>query len=110
MYGAERAGLHGAIDPGGAAVLFDIASGGVGTFASFGFAALIGAYAIVALRSGSQPGWLTWSSLVLAVGLLSPVNWVVIGLVVVWVPVVAIRLYREDGARVSVTAAAEAVR
>lgn len=90
--GAERAMLRGPIDPDAAAALFDLASLSA-SGAAFGFAAMLGAFAI----AGSWPGfprWLTWASGVIAVGLLSPVNYIVLSLVVLWVPVVGIILYR----------------
>jgi hypothetical protein len=98
-YGAERALLLEGIDPGGAAVLFDLASAAVGSGAPFGFAALIGGFALIGLRSGELPRWLAWSSLVMAVGLISPVNWLVVGLVVIWIPVVSVRQYRRNAAQ-----------
>jgi uncharacterized membrane protein YhaH (DUF805 family) len=98
FYGAERASLRGGIDPGGAAVLSDLASGAVGTAAPYGLAALVGAFAIFAIRTRTQPGWLAWISLVIAVGLISPINYIVIAMAVIWVAVVSIRLYRENAA------------
>jgi hypothetical protein len=33
---------------------------------------------------------------VIAIGLISPVNWIVIGLAAIWIPVVGVVLYRQN--------------
>ena len=56
---------------------------------------------------GRFPGWLNWSSLVIAIGLISSVNWIVIGMAVIWVPIVSVRLYREQETRIDMSASVE---
>lgn len=90
--GAERAVLGGGIAPEVATLLYDIASVSVGNTAPFGFALLTAAVAIAG--RGRIPAWLVWGSGALTIGLISPVNYAAIGLVLVWVPVTGIVLDR----------------
>lgn len=91
--GAERALIRGEIDPAGAAVLFDVASLASGTGAGMGLAVMMGAVAVGVSRAG-LPRWLGWTSGIVAVGLLSPINYLVMGLVLVWTPTVGVLLFR----------------
>jgi MFS family permease len=93
--GAERASLQPPIDPASAALLFDLSGLAVGTGGALGLAALIGAYALVRFQQGAS-GSGTWISLLIALGLVSPVGWAVIGAGILWVAVVSIQLYREQ--------------
>lgn len=111
--GAERALLRGPIDPDAAAALFDLSSLS-SSGSAFGFALLLGGFAMRGLRAGFSR-WLIWSSGAIAVGLLSPVNYIVLGLLLLWVPLVAVLLFRrgdDDEVAVAGTdrADAEAVR
>lgn len=90
--GAERAVLGGGVAPEVATLLYDIASVSVGNAAPFGFALLTAAVAIAG--RGRLPAWLIWGSGALTIGLISPVNYVAIGLVLVWIPVTGIALDR----------------
>jgi hypothetical protein len=90
--GAERTMLRGPIDPDVAAAFFDLSSLSASASA-FGFAALLGGFALGG-TDADFPRWLTRSSGVIAVGLLSPVNYIVLGLLLVWVPYVAAVLFR----------------
>lgn len=94
MAAAERASIHGVIDPGSAAVLSDISALAF-TGAAFGLAGLIGASALASHRSGHPSKLVIGVNSVIALGLISPLNWIVIGVAIVWVAVAGIRMYRE---------------
>jgi hypothetical protein len=94
MGAAERASMHGAIDPGAAAAMSDISPLAF-TAAAFGLAALIGASALADLRSAKASRLAIGVNGVIALGLISPLNWVVIGFGIVWVAVSGVRMYRE---------------
>lgn len=94
MGAAERASMHGAIDPGGAAALSDISALAF-TAAAFGLAGLIGASALVSHRSEHSSKLAVGVNGAIALGLISPLNWIVIGVAIVWVAVAGVRIYRE---------------
>jgi hypothetical protein len=93
--GADRARIHDSISPDTAATLFDMSGLAVGTGGAIGMAALIGAFGVAAFTEGSQPRWLGITSVLIGIGLISPINSVLLALGIVWVPVVSVRLYRE---------------
>jgi hypothetical protein len=62
-----------------------------------GFAALIGATAVVSFRTQVFPSWLTWSSAVVAVGLVSPLLFIFVIVGFIWVLVVSIWLFVQGG-------------
>ncbi len=95
LAGAERAWLQPPVDPGTAATLFDLSGLFVGTGGALGLGVLIGAYGLARLRSGSG-GAASWISILMALGLISPLGWAVIGAGVLWVAVVSIQLYRRQ--------------
>ncbi len=90
---AARAGAGGGISPESAAVLYDLNTVVFGTGVSVALAAMIGPAAVIWLRTAALPRWLGWASAVLAVGLLTPYNWAVLGLFVPWAVVASILLY-----------------
>jgi hypothetical protein len=92
---SERMWTTGSIDPGTAAALFDVAGIAIGNGAPLGLAVMIGASGITALRSGLLPGWAGWGSVALGAALLSPYAWIVVALVIVWVPAAGLRIYRQ---------------
>lgn len=92
---AERLSITGSVDPGAAAALFDIAGIATGNAAPLGLAVMIGASGTAMLRTGLVPSWAGWSSVALAVALISPYSWIVVALVIVWVPATGIWLYRQ---------------
>ena len=91
---AERARLHDVIDPGGAAALADLSGVMVGNGAPLGFAVMMAAGSIAALRLDGAPRRAAVASLFLAAGLISPYSWAVVALVLIWVPIAAIWMYR----------------
>lgn len=91
---AERAWVHGSVDAGAAAALSDLTSMIVGNGAAIGFAAMIAAGSITALRWDGAPRRTAIASLILAAGLISPYSWAVIALVLIWTPMAGIWIYR----------------
>lgn len=92
--GGARADDAGGITDGAATVLYDLYGtlGGVG--APMALAAFVGATGIATLRTKAFPAWLGWASLVLAVGLASPVSYIFVAVVLVWAVIVAIAIFR----------------
>lgn len=94
---AARAGDDGGITETGAAALYDLASTLQGVAFPFALALLIGAYGAAALRTGVAPRWLAWTSLILALGSLTPLSYAVLGLDMLWVAYVSLRLSSAGG-------------
>lgn len=93
---AERVLINDAIDPGAAAALFDIAGIATGNGAPIGFAILIGAAGTALLSAPSQRRWVGWTSIAIALSLLSPYGWMVLAAVLVWVPAAGVWIYRME--------------
>jgi hypothetical protein len=61
--------------------------------APYGFAALLGATAVVSLRTGVLPMWLSWITVITAIGLLVPlISWAFMLVFALWVLIVSIML------------------
>ncbi len=91
---ALRADEEGTIDAGAATALYDFESSIVGVALPMAFIVLVGATAVVALRTGVLPRWLGIASILLAVALLVlPIAWAVTGVAVLWILVVSVLLY-----------------
>ncbi len=88
-----RAGAPGGITPIGAVTMFDFWGQAMGQMFAFGLAVLIGATAVVSIRTTVFPAWFGWVSTLIAFGLLTPAAYIVLGLAVVWLLVVSIWLY-----------------
>jgi hypothetical protein len=93
---AERLSITDAIDPGVAASLLDVTSIAIGNGAPLGLGALIGACGVVMLRGGRVPSWMGWVSVLIALGLISPVGWAVLAVAIVWVAWLGLWLYRME--------------
>lgn len=94
---AQRTTASGPIDPGVAAVVYDGVAILMGNAVPFGFAVTVGAFAV----AGVGPRWLRQASGLFALALISPFNYVVVGLVVVWLPVIGYVL--REGTALAVT-------
>ena len=95
---AARAGVDSGIRLEAATLSYDLYGSIVGSGLSISMASVIGATAVVILRSGALPRWLGWASVAIAVGLLTPINWALLALVLPWVAAVSIWIYL-DGTR-----------
>lgn len=98
--GAARGGDEGGITADAAAVFYDLYGTVVGSALPVAMAVLIGATAVVAFRTRAWPAWLAWAGAVLALGSLSPISYIFIGIDLLWVLVVSILLYTRGRAEV----------
>jgi hypothetical protein len=88
-----RAGAPGGITPIGAVTMFDFWGQVMGQMFAICLAVLIGATAVVSLRTGYFPAWFGWVSALVAFGLLTPFAYFILAFAVVWLLVVSIWLY-----------------
>ncbi len=95
---AARAGDAGGTTPDAATPLFDLANTLLGNALPVALAVVVGAATIVAFRTGALPRWLAVTSAVVAVGMLTPVNFVFVALGVLWLGVVSVLLYARSSA------------
>jgi hypothetical protein len=89
---ALRADEDGAIDPNVAAAMFDL-SGLLIAIGGLAGSATVLATAAVAFRTRVLPKWLGWISILLGIGLLSPISWIFAIVFLVWTLVVAVLLF-----------------
>lgn len=101
---AGRAGTEGGITAGEAVALYDVWSSVMGVTMPIGLAVLIGATAAVSLRTSAFPAWFGWVSAIIALGLISPVGYVVMAGGLVWVLVVSIWLYARGASEIVASA------
>jgi hypothetical protein len=99
---AFRAESDEGIHPEVAVVFYDLYRAILGSAVPIGFGVLIGATAIVAFRTQVFPSWLVWSSVVVAIGSVSPLLFFFVFIALIWVLVVSIWLFidgrKEPGA------------
>lgn len=103
MAAAERVRVTGVIDPGAAAGLFDVSGIAMGNGAPVGLAILIGASALVGLRTPGSSRPFGVAGLVMALALLSPFGWVALAGGLVWVAAMSITMLRTDPTRILTT-------
>jgi hypothetical protein len=92
-----RVGAVGGISPAEAVTQYDLYGTILGQMAAFTFAVLIGATAAVSLRTSMFPNWFGWVSLLIALGLVTPLGYFFLALVLIWLVGVSIWLYRQNG-------------
>ncbi|MBW8011132.1 MAG: hypothetical protein FVQ83_07825 [Chloroflexi bacterium] len=90
-----RASAVGGISPEAAVLLYDLFGFILGQMAAFMLAVFIGAAAIMAQLSNSLPKWMGWPSGVVAIGLISPIGYIVLVFAVVWLVAVSFWLYKQ---------------
>jgi hypothetical protein len=90
---AQRAGQDGGIDPNIGALGYDLYATIGGNGMPITMAAMIAATGIVSVRTQALPRWFGWLSGALAIGLLTPVNWVLVALVLPWIAVTSVWIY-----------------
>ncbi len=88
-----RAGAPGGITPIGAVTMFDFWGQVMGQMFAISLAVLIGATAVVSIRTAVFPAWFGWASALVAIGLLTPFAYFVLAFAMVWLLVVSIWLY-----------------
>lgn len=102
---ALRAGAEGGIDAIGAITLYDFWSQLGGLAYPVTMAVFIGATAVVSLQTSMFPSWFGWVSALVALGMLTPVSYIVISLAMIWVFVVSLWLYARGRSAVRQSAA-----
>lgn len=95
---AARAGSGEGIMPGEAIALYDLSAQILGQASSVGMAVLLMATAIISLRSALMPAWAAWLTVLIAIGLLTPIAWIVLFAMLVWVAVVSAWFYLREPA------------
>lgn len=94
---AARGGTSAGIGADAAALIYDVYGAVIGMALPVALAAMIGAAAVVAFRSRVWPGWLAWVSAILAVGSISPLAYIFVGIDLLWILYVSIWLYAGQG-------------
>lgn len=102
----QRAGAPGGISPIGAVTMFDFWGQVMGQMFAISLAALIGATAVLSLRTGVFPAWFGWVSALVTLGLLTPFAYFILFFAMVWLLVVSIWLYVKGGQEKEATAGA----
>jgi hypothetical protein len=95
---SSLAGSPGGIDPQTAVLLKQLYDNSLVALSGLSLAAVTLAAGLIALRTGMFSGWFAWLSVLLAVGLLTPLSWIVMGFAMLWVLGVSIWLYRREAA------------
>jgi hypothetical protein len=93
MAAGGRAGADVPIDEMAAATSYDLWGTLVGSAVPFALGATIAAYALVAARTNVMPMWFAWVSAIIAVGSISPFNYIFIALAMLWVAYVSIAMW-----------------
>lgn len=94
-HAAARADIPEGLSPEAAGIMHDLYSVLLAGVLSLGLAAFIGATGIVSLRTRVFAPWMGWTSVVFAIGLLTPLHFIFEGLAVIWIAAVSILLYRQ---------------
>ncbi len=89
-----RAGSADGLGAAEAVTLYDLYGTLLGQMAAFTFAVLIGATGVVSLRTAMFPTWFGWVSVLIALGLISPIGYFVLAFVLIWLLGVSLNLYR----------------
>jgi len=93
MVAAGRASRVSGISPDSAAIYFDLIQIFLANAITLGLAMLIGAAGLGSLQTQLFPMWLGWTSLVFALGLLTPIHYIFEVLGLIWIVVVSILLF-----------------
>lgn len=88
---AGQAARPGGIDPTQAWVMYSMWSILMGLL--HGLVLTVGATGLVALRTRAFPAWFGWASVVLAVGMITPVDFIFEGLALVWLVVAGVWIF-----------------
>jgi hypothetical protein len=91
--GARAGSPHG-LDASMAVALYDLYGILLGQMAAFTFAVLIGATGILSLRTEIFPSWFGWVSILIAVGLVSPIGYFVLAFTIIWLLGLSVALFR----------------
>lgn len=94
--GGARGGASGGIGLETVTVIYDLCGSTMGAGLAMTLAALIGAAAVVAFRTRIWPTWLAWTSAILAVGSISPIAYIFVGIDLLWILIVSIWLFNRE--------------
>jgi hypothetical protein len=89
--GGSQAGLPEGISPAQALILHGLFEVLIGLL--HGLAVLIGATGILSLRTKSFPAWFGWASVVITIGILTPVDYIFEGIALLWIVVISSWLF-----------------
>lgn len=89
-----RAGAADGLDAAMAVTLYDFYGTLLGQMAAFTFAVLIGASGVAAIRTAVYPAWFGWASLLITLGLLTPLGYFFMAFVLIWILGVSISLFK----------------
>jgi hypothetical protein len=90
---AARAGSQGGTTESSATALWDLNATLLGSALPIALAALVGAAAVVAFRTGVMQRWLAWGSAAVALGMLSPVNYIFVAIGMLWIGLISWSLF-----------------
>jgi hypothetical protein len=90
-----RAGAADGLSAAVAVTLYDLYGTLLGQMAAFTFAVLVGATGIVSIRTAIFPPWFGWVSLLIALGLVTPLGYFFLALVLIWLVGVSLTLFRQ---------------
>ncbi len=91
-----RAGAAGGISLEEAVTLYDAYGQILGGMLAITLAVFIGAAAVVFLRAKLFPNWFGWASVLIAIGLLTPIAYIILAFALIWLLVVSVWLYRAN--------------
>lgn len=91
---AGRVIRAGGIDTESAVIFYDLIQIFLSNILTIGLALFIGATGFGSLQTNLLPVWLGWTSLVFAIGLLTPYHYIFEGLALIWILIASITLYR----------------
>lgn len=97
---ASRANRPSGIDAQEAVMLNDLWGVLMGSIVPMALAVLVGASAILAIRTAIYPKWFGWASALIAIGMLSPYSYIFILPGFLWLFVVSIWLYTRTSSKV----------
>jgi hypothetical protein len=93
---AARVGTEDGIIPLESVTLYDFYSTIMGQLVAFTMAVLVGGTAAIAFRADSLPRWFAWLSLLIAIGLVTPIGYIAVTVAMVWLFAFSIYLYRRS--------------
>jgi hypothetical protein len=90
-YAAGQATLPGGLDPATAWVMYSLYSIIMGLLHAW--ILMIGATGLVALRTKAFPAWFGWASVIIAVGMATPVDYLFEVIAIAWIVVASVWLF-----------------
>jgi hypothetical protein len=101
-HAAGQAAHAGGLDPSSAWVMYSLYSALMGLV--HGLILMIGAVGLVALRTKAFPAWFGWASLVIALGMATPADYIFEGIGMVWIVTVSLWIFTLQGREIPAAA------